>query len=406
MNKYDIAIIGGGAAGIMAAIFAGKSGKNIILIERNDTLGKKLLATGNGRCNLTNMKANSSHYHGGSPAFIDKVLDKFCANKTIEYFESLGLMLKEETNGRIFPKTNSSESVLNVLFEELKNFKVDVIYKSLARGITKNGNFFIKLDNNKIIEAQKIIMTTGGKAAHQFGSSGDGYYWAEKFGHTIIATYPALVPIEIKENWIKSAQGIKIEGNITLTMKGRVMSQSFGDILFTHFGLSGPAAMSQGRLISANINLNPKISLDIFPEIELNILDDKVKSIISTNGKKTIKNCLSGIVPQKLAEIIIQNKNINPDKKSAEISKLDRLNIIKTLKNIELTPTKTRPFKESQVTSGGINTAEINPETMESKKTPGLFFAGEIIDVDGDSGGYNLQWAWSSGYLAGISASK
>ncbi|MCL5795258.1 MAG: aminoacetone oxidase family FAD-binding enzyme, partial [Patescibacteria group bacterium] len=265
MNKYDIAIVGGGAAGCVAAISASENNKSVILIERNNLLGKKILATGNGRCNLTNTNVTSDRYHGANPKFIDAVIKKFDQRKTMNFFESLGIILKEEDNGRIFPRNNQASSIRDALEYELKRKKVDIKTNSLVRKINKNDCCQIILENGQEILANKLIITTGGRAAHQFGSSGDGYYWAEKLGHKTIATYPALVPVETQENWVKDVQGVKIEGKISTSFNGKIICQKSGDILFTHFGLSGPAIMSQARFIAPKIDSGKlKIHLDLF----------------------------------------------------------------------------------------------------------------------------------------------
>lgn len=406
MTKYDIAIIGAGAAGSMAAIFASLSGKKIILIERNNKIGKKILATGNGRCNVTNIGANSSKYHGSNPQFINAVLNTFNPHKVMEFFESLGVMLKEEDQGRIFPRNNQAESIVHALYYELDKPNITLKLNSLVKSIKKNSNWHVKLENGEQIIADKIIITTGGKCAFQYGSSGDGYYWVEKLGHKIIQTYPALVAIETKENWVKNIQGIKVECRVTTIVNNIKINEKTGDILFTHFGISGPAAMAQARAIGPNLDKNTKIHLDLFPDISSKELYVKIKKMIKTNCAKSIKNCLSGLIPGNLAIQILANLKINKDEKSGIISEADRNKIVETLKNIELTPQALRSYKEAQVTAGGIGTSKIDQNTMQSKIVSGLYFAGEIIDVDGDSGGYNLQWAWSSGSLAGISAVK
>ena len=406
MNKYDIAIIGAGAAGSMAAIFARRNNKSVILIERNDKIGKKILATGNGRCNLTNVNSNHSKYHGANWKFIDTVLNKFDAKKTMEFFSDLGLVLKEENEGRIFPRNNQAESVVDALSHELVKNNVTIKTNSLVRRITKNEDWEITLENGEKINANKLIVTTGGKAAYQFGSSGDGYFWLSKLGHNIVDTYPALVPVETKEKWVSLAQGIKVDGNVSTSIEGKKIFEKTGDILFTHYGISGPAVMAQARVVAPNINKNIKIHIDLFPDKSNYEVDEIIRKIIDSSGKKSIKNCLSGAIPNNLSNLILKNLGINPDAKSAEISKINRKKIADTLKNIELTPLKLRSLKEAQVTSGGVDTKEIDPETMESKIIPNLYLAGEIVDIDGESGGYNLQWAWSSGYLAGNSAGK
>ena len=402
---YDIAIIGAGPAGIMAALAASNSLKSVVLLDKNPTIGRKILATGNGRCNLTNRNVDAFRYHGSNPFFIKHILSEFDQNKTMEYFESLGLILKEEDRGRIFPRTNQASTVLEILIHELKLKKVEVKTSCLVRAIERDGNWKIKIENGSEILAKKIILTTGGKASHQLGSSGDGLFWIEKFGHKITPIFAALVPVETVESWPKEIQGLKIEGIASVVSEGKTIIQKTGDILFTHYGLSGPAIMGLSREIAPLLNRSKvEVHIDAIPEEEASSLDKKIEKIFFSNGTKSVKNALAGIVPLNLVITILKNLSFNPDKKAAEISKNDRQTIVRTLKALTLTVSKVRPLKEAQVTSGGISDSEIDEKTMKSKIVPDLYFAGEIIDVDGDSGGFNLQWAWSSGYLAGKSA--
>lgn len=400
---FDCCVIGGGASGIMAAITASRLKKSVVLIEKNAELGRKILATGNGRCNITNKFAAPNRYHGGNTDFIASVLAQFDQFETMKFFENLGLVLKEENLGRMFPRTDEAKTVVNALIYELQKNKVEVILNDQARKIEKSDNFKITLQSGKIIEAGKLIITTGGMAAPQLGTSGDAYFWLEKMGHKITDRFPALSPLLTKETWPKEIQGLKVEANISTSIDGKIVNEKFGDVLFTHFGLSGPAAMAQAGAIGENIDKDVKVHLDLFPDDTANILDDKIKKIIEANGAKQIKNTLSGLIPSNLAPILLNILEINPDKKSAEISKIDRQRIAEILKNIELTVSGVPPFKDAQVTHGGVRLEEINVNTLESKIIPGLFIAGELLNVDGDSGGFNLQWAWSSGHLAGTS---
>lgn len=403
---YDTAIVGGGASGMMAAIIASQNNMSVVLIEKNTELGRKVLATGNGRCNLTNRLTDVSRYHGGNPEFIKHVLKEFDQFETMKFFENLGIILKEENLGRIFPKSDQASTVVNALIYELQKNKVEISLGIQVRKIEKKDNIFkITLESTKIIEARKLIVTTGGKASPQLGTSGDAYFWLQNMGHTITGLYPALAPIETEETWPKEIQGLKVEAEVSTTVDGDIIYSKFGDALFTHFGLSGPAAMAQAGAIGPNLGRNIKIHLDLFPEEKIEILDAKIAKIIESNGAKAIKNLLAGIIPSNLAPVLLSVLNIDSDKKAAEISKIDRKNISQTLKNIELTVTGVRPFKEAQVTHGGISLDEINQNTLESKIVPGLYLTGEVLNVDGDSGGFNLQWAWSSGHLAGLSSS-
>lgn len=406
-ENFDIAIIGAGPAGIMAAIFAAKSGQKIVLLEKNAQTGRKILATGNGRCNLTNRYITADNYHGADGDFTAGILEQFDNIKTIEYFESLGLILKEEDRGRIFPRTNQASSVVEALNHELQAENITILTNFTVKNISKDDLWQIDSVDAKTITVRKLILATGGKAAHYLGSSGDGLFWSRNLGHTLTPIYAALVPIEIAEEWPKEAQGIKITAKVQVVFDDKIISEKLGDLLFTHFGVSGPAVMSQAGKIAPLLEKGQAgLLIDVFPESSIEKLSEQLTNILANSGAKAIKNALLGIAPANLLPIILRNAGVNPDKKAAEISKEERNAIIENIKSMKLTVKKIRPLKEAQVTAGGVDLSQVNPKTLESKIIPDLYFAGEILDVDGDSGGFNLQWAWSSGYVAGTSCAK
>jgi len=402
METYELAIVGAGPAGLMATIAAAQKGKKVILLEKNELIGRKILATGNGRCNLTNKNINADSYHGASDAFIKNILGKFNQVQTMDFFESLGVALKEEDRGRIFPRSNQASTIVTALKQAIEESNITLKTNVTVKSVDKCSYFVIKTENGLSFEAKKLILSTGGKAAFQFGSSGDGIFWASKLGHKIVPIFAALVPIETKETWVKEVQGIKIEVKVTTKVDNKTIQESFVDCLFTHFGLSGPAVMAQAGKISPLLNSNSvKIFIDLYPEITEQDLDQKIEQIFKNNNKKTLSNSLLGLFPAKLVPIILSLAGVDQNKNASEISKTDRLKIVRCIKGTELTVKKVRPLKEAQVSRGGIDTTEIDQNTLESKLIKGLYFAGEIMDVDGDSGGFNLQWAWSSGFVAG-----
>lgn len=405
---FDICVIGGGAAGMMAAISAAKENpkSRIVIIEKNEILGRKVLATGNGRCNLTNINASPDDYFGANRRFVADILTEFTVTETIKYFNLIGVATKEEDRGRIFPRTNQAATVVKALEEDLTNHKVEIILGTNIKTISnvKNGYEIVSEDGGRFF-TKKLILTTGGRAAHQFGSNGDGLFWLNKiFNVKINEPHAALVPINLDADFLKDIMGIKTEANITLNKDNILISKCQGEVIFTHFGISGPAAMSLGRYIHGEGNY--ELLIDLFPEIQSEALEKNIQSLAEHNGNKSIKNIIAGFLPEKLAIIVCKNSDINITKKAAEVSKNERKTLIANLKNLKIRILSVRPLKEAQVTAGGIKVEEINPNTLELISQNGLYVAGEIIDVDGKSGGYNLQWAWSSGFLAGKSAAE
>lgn len=403
--KYDVAIIGAGPSGIMAAITAARNGKQVLLLEKNPAIGRKILATGNGRCNITNKKVTVNNFHGGTPEFTSSILNNFSNIKTIDFFENLGLVLKEEDRGRMFPRTNQAKSVVEILEHELKNSNVDVQTSTEIKSINKNIDWTLEAADGKIFNSDKLILTTGGKASHQFGSSGDGIFWAMKLGHKIVPIFAALVPVEVKEEWVKRIQGIKVEAKASFYADNNLVSERAGDLIFTHYGLSGPAIMSQSREIAPLLDQKVEVKIDFITDKTANELDELIRKIFENNGAKTTKNALTGLIPMNLIPVILDQSYVSDDLKCAGVSKNQRAEIVKNLKSLTFNVTKIRPLKEAQVTRGGVSVNEVN-DNLESKIVPNLFFAGEMLDIDGDSGGFNLQWAWSSGHLAGDSATE
>ncbi len=406
MKQYDIGIIGGGASGTMAAIIAGRAGKSVAIFEKNPAIGRKILATGNGRCNLTNKNIQINRYYGSNINLIKYILERFDETKTISFFESLGLILKEEENGRIFPRTNQASSVLKVLEDELKRLNINIKTESKVEQISKNKSWKIEFAEGEPVICKNLIIATGGKASHHLGSSGDGIFWSKKLGHNIIPIYPSLVPIETIETWPKEMQGLKINAKVKMTVDGKIVSEKTDDLLFTHYGISGPAVMGQARFIAPWIEkCNVEVQIDTYPEGNLKELDDVIRKLFDASGSKSVKNALSGLAPVSLIQTVLKNNKIDPTKKAAIFSKEERLLVARSLKEMVLTVKSLRPFKEAQVSMGGVDLKEVD-ENLESKKIKSLFFCGEVLDVDADSGGFNLQWAWSSGFLAGKSAAK
>ncbi len=412
---FDVAVIGAGPAGMMAACTAARNGLRVVLIEKNKQLGKKLLLTGNGRCNLTNAEFNLrelvKNYNNGE--FLFHAFSVFGPKEAINFFEKLGLKTKVETGRRVFPKSDDAEEVLDTLKKYLADNKVHIIYDSEVVDVSFKGNKINKLLlKSGEIKAKKYILCTGGKSYSLTGSDGFGYKLAEKTGHTIIKPKPALAPITVKEGWIKNLQGISLKDvkvtvfqNNLPTQAGKKQLQEEGEILFTHFGISGPAALNiSGKVGNLLEKGEVKICFDLFPLLNQEQLLKGIEDMLKKYANKTIKNILSAFMPERLAEVLLDITGLDKNKIANNMSKIEKGIIIKTLKNIELTPEDISGFEQAIVTRGGISLKEIDHKTMKSKIIDNLFFAGEIIDVDGKTGGFNLQMCWSTGYLAGRSA--
>ncbi len=411
-----VLVIGGGPAGMMSAITSAESGNKVILLEKMERLGRKLLITGKGRCNITSSLPIEEFIKNtpGNGQFLYSCFKNYNNNDIIEFLKKEGLEVKEERGNRIFPITDKSLDVLKCFENRLKELNVEIRYNTKVKDIItyKDGNFKVITENNTF-EAEKVILATGGKSYPLTGSTGDGYNIAKKLGHIVTTIKPSLVPLEsYDKNMCKNLQGLSLR-NVNIKIENiennKTIYQDFGEMLFTHFGVSGPTILSGSAHLVRYKNIdellkNRKITLkiDFKPALTEEKLDDRILRDFGELKNKKFKNSLDKLLPQKLIPVIIERSNINPEKKVNEISKLDRRNLVKILKNFELIISGFRPIEEAIITSGGINIKEINPKTMESKIVPGLYFAGEIIDVDSYTGGFNLQIAYSTGYTAGV----
>lgn len=417
-----VTVIGGGPAGMMAAISASKNNNEVYLLEKNSKLGKKLLITGKGRCNITSsldIKDFISNIPGNG-RFLYSVFDNYTNIDIINFLKEQGVRVKEERGNRIFPVSDKSSDVLNAFEKELKNKQVKIKFNARVTNIETQENevkyvhYIDKNGQSKKIETDKVILATGGKTYPETGSTGDGYEIAKKLGHTITEIKPSLVPLTtngISLNICKELQGLSLK-NISIkimdTSKSKVIYEDFGEMLFTHFGVSGPTILSASAHLLRYKNIdnvikeqNIKLIIDLKPALSIEKLDTRIQRDFFENKNKEFKNSLNDLLPQKLIYPVIQLSAIDANKKVNEITKEERLRLVKLLKNFSIVISGFRPLEEGIVTSGGISIKEINPKTMESKIIKGLFFAGEIIDVDAYTGGFNLQIAYSTGYTAG-----
>lgn len=417
-----VVVIGGGPAGMMSAITSAKQGNEVIILEKMNSLGRKLLITGKGRCNITSSLPINEFINNtpGNGRFLYSCFENYSNTDIINFLKEHGVKTKEERGNRIFPQSDKSIDVLKAFIDELKKLKIKILLDSRAIELLINNNEingvkYIQSGKENIIDTQKVILATGGKSYPATGSTGDGYELAKKIGHTISKIQPSLVPITAEGdslNLCKQLQGLSlrnVEIKIEDTEKNKVIYQDFGEMLFTHFGVSGPTILSSSAhlLRYKNINellINKKVVLkiDLKPALSMEKLDDRILRDFGKEKNKAFKNSLDELLPQKMIQPIIQLSGINANKKVNEITKQERNKLVTLLKQFKVVISGFRTIDEAIITSGGINIKEINPKTMESKIIKGLYFAGEIIDVDAYTGGFNLQIAYSTGYTAGL----
>ena len=418
----NVVVIGGGPAGMMAAIASAENGNNVTLLEKKERLGRKLLITGKGRCNITSSLPIDEFIRNipGNGQFLYSSFKNYTNNDIIDFLKQEGLEVKEERGNRVFPVTDKSLDVLKCFTKRLKELNVKIEYNMKVTEIipkNENGKLNVRVmeaEKNKarFFEADKVILATGGKSYPLTGSTGDGYELAKKLGHTVTQIRPSLVPLEtFEQNMCKELQGLSLR-NVNVELKNKennkIIYQDFGEMLFTHFGVSGPTILSSSAHLVRYKNIdellkNRKVvlSIDFKPALSEEKLDERILRDFSEFKNKQFKNSLDKLLPQKLIPVIVEKSGINPEKQVNEINKKERHKLVSLLKNFEITIKGFRPIDEAIITSGGINIKEINPKTMESKLVEGVYFAGEIIDVDAYTGGFNLQIAYSTGYAAG-----
>lgn len=410
MKTFDIAVIGAGPAGCMAAIRGAQLGKKVILVERNNEIGCKLLLTANGRCNLTNSATVEVFMEkfGKRGSFYRDAFSKFSNQDLMNFFKSHDLELKEEEEGRIFPITQKAKSVLNVLKKVLDEYGVRIVYKYRLEHLHKISNIFkIYSTENELITAYNVIIATGGVTYKFTGSTGDGLTVAELLGHQITKLKPGGVPLLVREEWIHQLKGVTLE-NVGLSIRygNKKISLPNGNLLLTHFGISGPVILDTSHMIVELMDKHGdlKLYIDFKPEIKAEILGVLLMQDFQKYSKKSLKNYLKFHLPNSMIDPILNTISLDPHKRLNQITKKERSQLQEILKSLPLTITGHLPLNKAMVTCGGVSKKEINPQTMESKLVPGLYFAGEIIDGCGRRGGYNLQQAFSTGYVAGDSA--
>jgi predicted Rossmann fold flavoprotein len=392
---------------MMAAGTAAKSGSSVILLEKMPSLGRKLLITGQGRCNITNNLEVKKFIADCGPRarFLFGPLTRFGFEATLKFFEDLGLKCKLERGGRYFPESDSSRDVLEALERYLAAGNVRVITNARVTGIRKEREGFSVTAGTEVYRSAKLIIATGGKSYPGTGSTGDGYAWAEGLGHKVSPPNPSDVPLNVKENFIRELQGLSLKNaELTFSQDSKKI-KFFGEMLFTHYGISGPIVLDASRALGPWLDDGPvDCKLDLKPALSEDMLDKRLQREIPASGKKTFKIFIKEYLPAKLIPIFINLCGIDGDLRVNQLNAGQRKKVIELLKEIRFTITSLRGFDEAVVTAGGVDTDQIDQSTMESKKNKGLYFCGEILDLDGPCGGYNLQIAWTTGFLAGKSA--
>ena len=404
-----VIVIGGGPAGMFASYFAAKSGHQVFLLEKNEKLGKKLYITGKGRCNITNAADMEELFEAvvSNRKFLYSAFYSFDNQSVMDFFHEYGLETKIERGNRVFPVSDHSSDVIKTLEKALKEVGVSILLNTKVKEllICEKAVQGVALCDGTKMMADNVVVATGGFSYQSTGSDGDGYRFAENSGHRLIPRTPSLVPFNIKENWVKELQGLSLKNvAIEITDGKKTVYSDFGEMLFTHFGVSGP------MILSASASIKPELfqkelvlHLDLKPALDMEQLDKRLLRDFEENKNRQYKNSLNKLLPATLIPVFLENSGVDPEKRVNEITKEERLSIMSTLKNMTMTIEGLRGFNEAIITKGGVSVKDINPSTMESKLISKLYFCGEVLDLDAYTGGFNLQIAWSTGYLAGIS---
>lgn len=407
----QVIVVGGGAAGMMAAIRAAEKGHQVLLLEKNEKLGKKIYITGKGRCNLTNACDTEELFQNvlRNPKFLYSAFYTFSNWQAISFFEENGLRTKTERGERVFPVSDHASDVIGTLKRKLDREHVTVCLNAEVKEILKDSESKkvtgVKLADGSVKKADRVIIATGGFSYQTTGSTGDGYDFARQLGHKVTDLTPALVPFETEEAWGKELQGLSLK-NVTVTIKKdrKQLYEGFGEMLFTHFGVSGPLLLSASSAVNDYAKRMPlQMYIDLKPALSEQQLDKRILRDFEENQNKSFKNAIQKLFPARLLPVMTVLSGIPEDKKANGITKEERLSFVKLIKGLPVTLTGLREFKEAIITRGGISVKEVNPSTMESRLVSGLYFAGEVLDLDAFTGGFNLQIAWSTGYLAGES---
>lgn len=405
-----VLVVGGGASGMFAAIFAAYNGNEVHIFEKNEKLGKKLFITGKGRCNITNMCDMDTLFNSvvTNSKFLYSSFYSYTNQDVVDFFERIGVQTKLERGNRVFPVSDHSSDVIGGLTKELQRLGVEIhLHAAVQRVVGKEKFDYIELQNGEKVRGDACIVATGGFSYRATGSTGDGYRFAKEVGHEVTDILPALVPLEVKEWYAKELQGLSLRNVTAAIWDGKKkLYDDFGEMLFTHYGVSGPLMLSASSFIGKKLQEKElKLVIDLKPALSLEQLDQRVLRDFDENMNKQFKNAIGKLFPAKLIPVMLELSGIDPDKKVNLISKEERQRFVSLMKNFKMTITGLRDFNEAIITKGGVKVKEIHPATMESKLVSGLYFVGEVLDLDALTGGFNLQIAWSTGYAAGSSIS-
>ena len=407
-----IIVVGGGAAGMMAAVTAARKGKNVLLLEKNEKLGKKLFITGKGRCNITNSAEIDELFSAvvSNPKFLYSSFYSLTNDQVIEFFEELGVKTNVERGGRVFPESDHSSDVIRALEQELKRLGAEIRLRTEVKEILAEGGRAkgVRLSSGEKLNADAVIIATGGISYPSTGSTGDGYRFARECGHKVTELSPALVPMEVEEWYAKELMGLSLRNiEIKITDGKKKLYEEFGEMLFTHYGVTGPVILSASSIVGKKLKEHPlTLHIDLKPALTEEQLDKRVLREFEANHNRQFKNAVDSLFPAKLKPVIVELSGIPEEKKVNEVTKEERLRFVRMIKDFSMTLTAMRGYNEAIITKGGVSVKEIDPGTMESKLVNRLYFAGEVLDLDAVTGGYNLQIAWSTGYLAGMNAGE
>lgn len=409
---WDLVVIGAGPAGMMAAGRAAELGKKVLLLEKNTSLGKKLLITGGGRCNVTNNKTNTREMlakYKGNDQFLFSAFSQFDVTSTLAFFNDRGMATKEENEGRIFPVSNSSQSVYDVLYEYMKKGGVEIRKSSIVGGIEKSkkdDTIIIRTKSGNDMHTHKCVVATGGTSRPETGSTGEGFMWLKKLGHTIVDNDVALVPVALTDTWVKKISGLALEeARLTTYQNGQKQEAYKGKLLFTHFGVSGPMVLNMSKDIGELLKYGPvTLMLDLFPGKDGSKIKNELQTILVAESNKKLKNVLSMMIPSPLVSVVLEIAGIDGQTFNHSVSSEDRVKLVKIMKEIPLTVKGLLGKDKAVVSSGGVALTEVDFKTMESRIVKNLYLVGDVLNIDRPSGGYSLQLCWTTGYVAGSAA--